>query len=438
MSDALFAALQALPVGRPYGRIKQLTDVAVEAVGPKVRMGELCALALPDGGQLWAQVVAVHESGMTLLPYGASQGLSVGDAVHPMGHGPMIPVGDALLGRVLDPWGHPLDGKAAPQDTHLVSLQPAPINPHERAAVRKLLPTGVRAIDALLPMGQGQRMGIFAGSGVGKTTLLHMLARDVQADVTVVALVGERGREAAEFIQAVQQTPAGARTVLVVATAEQPALVRAQAIPAATAMAEHFRAQGRSVFLLVDSITRFAMARREVDLAAGLPPTARGYTPTVFSAIPALCERCGPLKSGGAITALYTVLVEGDDVNDPVADTLRATLDGHIVLHRELANDGHFPAIDIGASVSRLDSTLLAPPQLAAARRCRQLLTLHRRQRDMVDMGLYKSGSNPDLDEALGKWTELQNFLKQAPQEREDAQRSHHTLQSLMARRLNP
>lgn len=438
MADALLNALDTMPMGLHYGRIKQMSDVAIEAVGPKVRMGELCTLRSPVGGQLMAQVVAVHESGMTLLPYGASHGLSVGDEVHPTGHGPMIPVGNALLGRVLDPWGQALDGKPAPVGTRLVSLQPEPINPHDRAAVKKLLPTGVRAIDALLPMGQGQRMGIFAGSGVGKTTLLHMLARDVQADVTVVALVGERGREAAEFIHAVQQTSAGGRTVLVVATAEQPALIRAQAIPAATAMAEHFRVQGLSVFLLVDSITRFAMARREVDLAAGLPPTARGYTPTVFSAIPALCERCGPLKSGGSITALYTVLVEGDDVNDPVADTLRATLDGHIVLNRELANDGHFPAIDVGASISRLDSTLLLAPQLAAARRCRQLLTLHRRQRDMVDMGLYKAGTNADLDEALSKWSALQAFLRQAPQEREEVARTHQLIQSLMGGRATP
>jgi flagellum-specific ATP synthase len=256
-------------------------------------------------------------------------------------------------------------------------------------------------------------MGIFAGSGVGKSSLLGMLARNLTADIAVIAMIGERGREVQDFIQKRLTAEARQRTVIVVATAEQPAVVRARAAYTATSIAEYFREQGRHVLLLMDSVTRFAMARREIDLAAGQPPTARGYTPSVLTAIPALCERCGRIDGSGSITALYSVLVEGDDFNEPVSDALRATLDGHLMLSRDLANEGHFPAIDVLHSVSRLDADLLPPRARENAQRLRSLLAVHRRQHEMVDMGLYKAGSNAQLDLALANWERITAFLRQ-------------------------
>jgi flagellum-specific ATP synthase len=284
-------------------------------------------------------------------------------------------------------------------------------------------------LDSLLPLGRGQRMGIFAGSGVGKSSLLGMLASHVGSDLAVIALIGERGREVRDFLETRLSPEARRRTVMVVATAEQPAVVRARAAHTATSIAEYFRDQGRDVLLMMDSVTRFAMARREIDLAAGQPPTARGYTPSVFSAIPALCERCGGLEGGGSITALYTVLVEGDDVNEPVADALRATLDGHVVLSRDLAHEGHFPAIDVLHSVSRLDRDLLSPEDQRDARMLRGLLAIHSRQREMVEMGLYKSGTNAKLDLALKCWDDITVFLRQGEVERSSRDETRKALQ---------
>jgi flagellum-specific ATP synthase len=272
----------------------------------------------------------------------------------------------------------------------------------------------VRAIDALLPLGRGQRMGIFAGSGVGKSTLLGMLARDVQADVNVIALIGERGREVREFVEKHLGTEGLARSVVVVATSDQPALARTRAAYAATAIAESFRDQGLQVLLMMDSITRFAMARREIGLAAGEPPTARGYTPSVFSDIPALCERCGTTDSGGAITALYTVLVEGDDFNEPISDIVRATLDGHIMLSRELAHEGHFPAIDVLQSTSRLASELVGSAELALMASTVDLMASYERNRQMVDMGAYKAGSNAGIDRAMQLFPAVRAVLRQS------------------------
>jgi flagellum-specific ATP synthase len=288
------------------------------------------------------------------------------------------------------------------------------MNPLTRPRIDTLIETGVRAIDCLLPLGRGQRMGIFAGSGVGKSTLLGMLARDVKADVNVIALIGERGREVLEFIEKHLGTEGLKRSVLIVATSDQPALFRARAAYAATALAEYFRAEGKQVLLMMDSVTRFAMARREIGLAAGEPPTARGYTPSVFSEIPALCERCGSADSGGSITALYTVLVEGDDFNEPISDIVRGTLDGHIMLSRDLAHEGHFPAIDVLQSISRLANDLVDDEGKETMRAAIELLAVYERNRQMVDMGAYKIGSNPAVDRAIQLYPAIRKVLQQS------------------------
>jgi flagellum-specific ATP synthase len=292
-------------------------------------------------------------------------------------------------------------------------LQATPLNPLSRPRVARVLETGVRAIDSLLTLGQGQRTGIFAGSGVGKSTLLGMIARHTQADVNVIALIGERGREVRDFLETCLGADGLRRSVVVVATADQPALARSRAAYTATALAEFFRDQGKQVLLTMDSVTRFAMARREIGLSAGEPPTARGYTPSVFAELPALCERCGTSASGGAITALYTVLVEGDDFNEPISDTLRATLDGHIVLSRQLAQQGHFPAIDVLQSASRLMSGLASVQERKAAQHAFEALAVHQRNRQMIDIGAYRAGSNPEIDAAIAMMPRLNRFLRQ-------------------------
>jgi flagellum-specific ATP synthase len=307
-----------------------------------------------------------------------------------------------------------MDQLPTPQTREIRPLFASPINPLTRPRVNRLLETGVRVIDCLLPLGRGQRVGIFAGSGVGKSTLLGMLARNVQADVNVIALVGERGREVREFVEKHLTGNGLARSVVVVATSDQPALVRTRAVYAATAIAEYFRDQGKHVLLMMDSATRFAMARREIGLAAGEPPTARGYTPSVFADIPSLCERCGTASSGGSITALYTVLVEGDDFNEPVSDLMRATLDGHIMLSRDLAHQGHFPAIDVLQSTSRLAGDLATAEEQRTMSLVVELLSTYEKNRQMVDMGAYRPGSNPAVDRAIQLFPAVRAVLRQS------------------------
>lgn len=422
------SSLAHLPLHHRLGRVTRVTELVVEAEGPDVALGDVCQLQVPDRGAVQAEVIALNGTRVTLMPYAPCRGLVIGMDVRALDAQPHVKVGAGLLGQVVDGFGQPLLGPM-PGSTTTQALYPAPLSPLDRLPVTTRLETGIRAIDALLPLGRGQRMGIFAGSGVGKSSLLGMLARSLHADVSVIALIGERGREVQEFVDKRLSAEARARTVIVAATAEQPAVVRARAAHTAMSIAEFFRSQGKDVMLLMDSITRFALARREIDLAAGQPPAARGFTPSVFSAIPALCERCGALRQQGAITGLFTVLVEGDDMNEPIADTLRATLDGHIVLSRELANAGHHPAIDVLGSVSRLDTDLLPADEQAAARQVRSLLATHARHRDMVDMGLYKAGSNPTLDLALQHLDRIHAFLRQATS---DASRLPETQAGLM------
>ena len=401
MMQAYLNAVRAMPLGRRSGRVTGVVGSSVESAGPDVGLGEVCELVLGDGSRVAAEAVGLRPGKVVLMPYRELRGVAVGDEVVATGRPAGVAVGRDLLGRVIDAFGQPLDGKAVPAAQATRPLQAEPLNPLTRPRIDTVLETGVRAIDGLLPLGRGQRVGIFAGSGVGKSTLLGMLAREVRADINVIALIGERGREVREFIEN-HLGPAGLeRSVVVVATSDQPALARARAAYTATAIAEYFREGGSDVLLLMDSITRLAMARREIGLASGEPPTARGYTPSVFAEIPALCERCGTAPSGGSITALYTVLVEGDDFNEPISDIVRATLDGHIMLTRELAHEGRFPAIDVLQSASRLASELATPDERATMAQVVELLATYERNRQMVEMGAYRAGSNAGIDQAI-------------------------------------
>jgi flagellum-specific ATP synthase len=400
---------------RRTGRVTCISGQSIEAIGPDATIGEVCEIIPGYGqGKLSAEVVGVKPGRVVLMPYGELRGVGSGSEVVATGELPCITVGDGMLGRVVGAFGEPLDGGDAPKASHVRPLHAVPLNPLTRPRISDLIETGVRAIDCLLPLGRGQRMGIFAGSGVGKSTLLGMLARDVKADVNVIALIGERGREVREFIEKHLGTEGLRRSVVVVATSDQPALARTRAAYAATTIAEHFRDQGKQVLLMMDSVTRFAMARREIGLAAGEPPTARGYTPSVFAEIPALCERCGTTDSGGSITALYTVLVEGDDFNEPISDIVRATLDGHIMLSRDLAHEGHFPAIDVLQSTSRLATDLVSQEEQKLMSSVVELISVYERNRQMVDMGAYRVGSNPTVDRALQVFPALRNVLRQS------------------------
>ncbi|MRW94174.1 FliI/YscN family ATPase [Duganella sp. FT80W] len=412
--QAYLDAVRQVELNRRTGRVLGIAGQSIEAHGPDAAIGEVCEIRMGDGNaSVLAEVVGVRPGRVTLMPYGDTRGISAGLRIVAGGQPPGMRVGDALLGRVIDAFGDPLDDGPPPVTAGVRSLFAPPINPLSRPRISRVLETGVRAIDTLLPLGCGQRIGIFAGSGVGKSTLLGMLARDVQSDVNVIALIGERGREVREFVEKNLGAEGLKRSVVIVATSDQPAPVRVRAAWAATTIAEYFRDQGRQVLLMMDSITRFAMARREIGLAAGEPPTARGYTPSVFSEIPALCERCGATASGGAITALYTVLVEGDDFNEPISDIVRATLDGHVMLSRTLAHEGHFPAIDVLQSASRLASELADSEQLSLMSAAVDVLATYERNRQMVEMGAYRAGSNAAIDRAIALAPALREVLRQ-------------------------
>ncbi|HVZ46120.1 MAG TPA: FliI/YscN family ATPase [Ramlibacter sp.] len=411
------AAVRAATLVRASGRIVRVGGLGIEAEGIDAHVGDLCTIrrCAPVGADeaVQGEVVAVHGERATLLLYGSIEGLRAGCEVESAGARPEIGIGTELLGRVIDAFGMPLDGLPKPKTPATRPLRAQPINPMQRPRIQRPLETGIRAIDTLLTLGQGQRVGIFAGSGVGKSTLLGMIARHVKADVNVIALIGERGREVREFVDR-QLGPAGlARSVVVTAASDQPALARLRAAYAALAIAEHFRDAGLQVLLTMDSVTRFAMARREVGLAAGEPPTARGYTPSVFAELPALCERCGTAPGGGSITALMTVLVEGDDFNEPVSDNMRAILDGHIVLSRQLAQTGHYPAVDVLQSASRVMPDITDAAHRALAAEAVRQLALLERNRQIVDIGAYEKGGNPELDRALAYQPLLREWLCQ-------------------------
>jgi flagellum-specific ATP synthase len=411
------ARLHRAPLARSLGKVSQVLGLALEVTGLVASIGDRCEVEA-TGAPLAAEVVGFRADRLLLMPLGDLTGVRAGATVR-AGLGPLaVEVSDALLGRVVDAFARPVDGGAAPPPGTRLAIHRRPPPVLERRRIAEPLETGVRAIDTLLPLGRGQRVGIFAGSGVGKSVLLGSLARHARADVNVIALVGERGREVREFVERDLGREGLARSVVVVATSDEPPLVRRQAAFVATTIAEHFRDQGRAVLLMMDSVTRFAMAQREIGLAVGEPPATRGYPPSVFALFPRLLERAGTTEHGGSITGLYTVLVEGDDLNDPVADTARAILDGHVVLTRELASAGHFPAIDVLGSVSRLAGDLLTPPEAAAATALRGHLATHRDVRDLVAIGAYARGSDRAVDRTLDLLPSITAFLRQGRDER--------------------
>jgi flagellum-specific ATP synthase len=419
---------------RQLGRLVAFNGLVVESEGPDATIGELCHI-LGDASDIpvLAEVVGFRDGRVLLMPFGHLRGVPVGAQIEALGRRLRIPVGRELIGRVLDAFGVPLDGKPAPGTLTEREVYGGAVNPLARAPLSERLETGVRAIDGFIPLAKGQRIGIFAGSGVGKSTLLAMLAGHVTADVIVVGLIGERGREVADFLNDALSDEGRARAVLIVATADQPALTRTHAVHSAHAIAEYFRDLGLDVLLVIDSITRFAMAQREVGLATGEPPTSRGYPPSVFNLLPQILERGGRLKGSGSITAVYSVLVEGDDMNEPVADHMRAILDGHIVLSREQAARGQFPAIDLLASISRLQSKVCRPDELKAMQRIRSMVASLDASRDLVEMGAYQAGTNPSLDEALRCEPHILDFVRQMPSECTSSDKCLDALRALAA-----
>lgn len=408
---------RAQAAARPLvqGRVSAVIGLGVEVRGLHAGVGAQVEVTTA-AGPLPAQVVAIHADGLTCMPLGPTSGVCAGDPVTTTGDAVRIPAGPGLLGRVVDPLGRPLDSGPAPQDAQEVPLEAGAPNPLHRRRVNAALQTGVRALDTLIPVGTGQRIGIMAGSGVGKSTLLGMAVRGTSAPVRVVALVGERGREVREFLEDILDPAARARTVVVVATADDPPMLRLTAAFTATRIAEWFRDAGQDVLLVVDSVTRAAMAQREIALAAGEAPATRGYPASVFAMLPRLLERSGP-GADGSITAMYTVLVEGDDLQDPIGDAVRGILDGHVVLSRRLATSGHFPSIDVLESISRVERAILTPQQLRLAAATRRLLAAWRDVRELVEVGAYAPGSDPDADLALKLRPAITTFLRQAPDE---------------------
>jgi FliI/YscN family ATPase len=404
------ARADTLPV---VGHVVRIVGLVVESAGPAASVGEICEIRTGRGPALPVEVVGFRDGRLLSVPLGDTAGIRPGDRIVSSGMAPTVPVGGALLGRVVDGFGTPIDGLGPLATSSRAPLHPAALNPLTREPVASAIGTGVRAIDALLTCGRGQRIGVFGGSGVGKSTLLGMMARGTEADVVVLCLVGERGREVRSFLEHDLGPRGRERSVVVVSTSDSPALARQRAAYAATAIAEAFRDEGRHVLLMMDSITRFAMAQREVGLAAGEPPTAKGYPPSVFARLPGLLERAGAVSGRGSITAFYTVLVEGDDHNEPVADAVRAILDGHVVLSRELAAKNHYPAIDILQSVSRTmpDVTTAAHRERAGA--VREWLATIRDNDDLVSVGAYVPGSNPRVDAAFAHREAVTRFLCQ-------------------------
>jgi flagellum-specific ATP synthase len=410
-------ALQMLDPIRVNGKVTQVVGLTVEAHGPEAKLGEVC-LIYPQHNQepLLAEVVGFRDHKVLLMPLGELSAIGPGCDVVATGKPLSVKVGPEILGTVLDGLGRPLDGTSLPSGLAVYPTNNLPPNPLQRPRISEPLGVGIRAIDGLLTVGKGQRVGIFAGSGVGKSTLLGMIARNTSADINVIGLIGERGREVMEFIHRDLGEEGLKRSIVVVATSDQPAMIRIKGALIATSIAEYFRDRGLNVMLMMDSVTRFAMAQREVGLAIGEPPATRGYTPSVFALLPKLLERAGTAKRG-SITAFYTVLVDSDDMNDPIADAVRGILDGHIVLDRKIAQKGHFPAIDVLASVSRVMNEICTDEHLAAARRLKQLLATYRESEDLINIGAYKLGTNREIDEAIRSRELIHQFTAQGTHE---------------------
>ena len=395
------------------GKIENIVGMTIEASGGKAAIGDINTIYNENTkSQVLAEVVGFKNDRVLLMPYENTDGITSGSFVRSTNQSLKIPVGDNLRGRIIDAVGKPIDGLGPIEETEYFSVNSPYINPLARPPIREKMVFGIKALDGMITIGKGQRIGIFAGSGVGKSTLLGMIAKNVKADINVIALVGERGREVLEFVQNDLGEEGLARSVLVVATSDQSPMLRLKCPIVATAIAEYFKNQGKDVLLMMDSLTRFAMAQRGIGLAVGEPPIARGYTPSIYSELPKLLERSGNFESG-SITGIYTVLVEGDDTNEPIADTVRGILDGHIVLTRKLANANHFPAIDVNASISRLMNSIAPQEHLDMASKFRDLLSIYDKNEDLISIGAYKAGTNPKLDYAISKIDKINAFLKQ-------------------------
>ncbi|MGG1399042.1 flagellar protein export ATPase FliI [Bacillus salipaludis] len=398
---------------RVNGKITQIIGLTIESQGPDVKIGELCSI-YPSQSQtpIQAEVVGIRENKVLLMPLGEVREIGPGCDVVASGKPLVVKAGSQLLGRVLDGLGQPIDGKPLPLGLEEVPTHATPPNPLSRPRIQSALGVGVRTIDGLMTMGKGQRIGIFAGSGVGKSTLLGMISRNTTADINVIALIGERGREVLDFLEQNLGEEGLKKSVVIVATSDQPALIRIKGALTATAIAEYFRNQGKDVLLVMDSVTRFAMAQREIGLAIGEPPTTKGYTPSVFAMLPQLLERAGTGPKG-TISAIYTVLVDGDDMNEPIADAVRGILDGHIVLNRSIAGKGIFPAIDVLNSVSRVMTDITTNEHSSAARNFKKLLASYNEAEDLINIGAYKKGSNRDIDLAMHLKPQMDQFLQQ-------------------------
>lgn len=426
-----FNALENINFIKYSGKVSKLVGLTIESLGPAVEIGEVCYIhPLKGGVPIKSEVVGFRNEIVILMPLGDMNGIGPGSKVVATGHSLQVNVGTHLLGRIIDGLGKPIDGKGAITSKKKYPVDNAPPNPLMRNKVSKPLPLGIKAIDGILTCGNGQRMGIFAGSGVGKSTLMGMVAKNTKADVNVIALIGERGREVREFIENDLQEEGLKRSVLIVATSDKPALVRTKAAYIATAVAEYFRDLGKNVMLMMDSLTRFSMAQREVGLAVGEPPVTRGYTPSVFALLPKLLERAGNSEKG-SITALYTVLVDGDDLNEPITDAVRGILDGHIFLSRKLASKGHYPAIDILQSISRVMPNIVSDDHIRASRVFREYLSVYKEAEDLINIGAYSKGSNKKIDIAIDKIDIFNQLLRQDVNEKVNFEDTLNTLKRI-------
>lgn len=394
------------------GKVAKVVGLTVESIGPQCKLNDLCKIKSKDGQQeVFAEVVGFRDNRVLLMPFESVEGIGLGATVENTKEPLKVHVGNELLGRALDGLGRPLDGELLNLNK-TYPIEAPPPDPLKRKMIQEVLPLGVKAVDGMLTVGKGQRIGIFAGSGVGKSTLLGMFARNTKADINVIALIGERGREVREFIEYDLGEEGLKRSVLVIATSDKPALIRNKAAKTATAIAEYFRDQGKDVLLMMDNMTRFCMAQREIGLASGEPPVSRGYPPSVYSELPKVLERAGN-SSKGSITGLYAVLVDGDDFNEPISDTARGILDGHIILSRKLGHKNHYPAIDVLQSISRCMSTIADNKHKVLAGKLKNVLATYNEAEDLINIGAYKAGSNPDIDFSISKIKSVNEFLMQ-------------------------
>jgi flagellum-specific ATP synthase len=411
--DDYFAAIRSCEPIKLEGKIVKVAGLVAEGHGPGLGVGSLCAIKDSEGLDVQAEVIGFKDKRVILMPFAEMRGIKPGSRIVDISKRAAAQVGEAYLGRVIDGLGNPIDGKGKIRAEREYPIYGDVLNPLKREIIREVMDVGVCAVNALITVGKGQRIAIMSGSGVGKSVLMGMIARNTDADVTVIALIGERGREVREFIEESLDEEGLKKSIVVAATSDSPALVRIRGAYLATALAEYFRDRGLDVILIMDSITRFAMSLREVGLAAGEPPSAKGYTPSVFTQIPKLLERAGTIEKSGSITGIYNVLVEGDDMSEPIADSVRSVVDGHIVLSRDLAHRGHYPAVDVLASISRVMKDIVEPEHLVNAKRLLQVLAVYMEAEDLINIGAYADGSDPEIDHAKKVIGDINSFLKQ-------------------------